>query len=46
MKALINPFKWWHVFIAVVPLSIIEVIEAPVPVMMGLLKEQYETLDI
>jgi len=46
LRALLFPFKWWHIFIAVVPLSLLEVIEAPVPVMIGLLKEQYETLSI
>ena len=43
---MLHPFRWWHVFISIVPLSIIDVIEAPVPVMLGLIKEEYETLEI
>lgn len=38
-KSLLKPFNWWHVFITIIPKSLLEVIEAPVPVMLGLTKE-------
>lgn len=39
-------FHWWHVFVPVLPNGLLEVIEAPVPLMVGLRKEQvYELQD-
>jgi hypothetical protein len=40
------PFKWVHIFISIVPLNLIEVIEAPVPLIIGLLKEQFKSIEI
>lgn len=45
MRSLLFPFKWWHIFITIVPLNLLEVIEAPVPIMIGILREEFETLD-
>jgi DENN (AEX-3) domain len=39
VRNLISPFKWWHVFIPIVPTSLMDVIEAPVPVLLGLTKD-------
>lgn len=37
--------KWLHVFVTIVPLTLTDVMEAPVPVMLGVTKEVFKTFD-
>ena len=41
----ISPFKWLHVFVTIVPLTLTDVLEAPVPVMLGITKDVFEAFD-
>jgi hypothetical protein len=45
IKHLLSPFKWWHVFITIVPLSLTDVLEAPVPVLLGITRDVFNTID-
>eukprot|EP00347_Sterkiella_histriomuscorum_P012528 403368229 len=38
MQCFLNPFKWCHVAIPVLPKSLLDIIEAPMPFLVGLLK--------
>jgi hypothetical protein len=35
LRLLLQPFTWWHPFIASLPLSLHEIVDAPVPLMIG-----------
>mmetsp|Transcript_31679 Transcript_31679/g.23481 ORF Transcript_31679/g.23481 Transcript_31679/m.23481 type:complete len:86 (-) Transcript_31679:86-343(-) len=45
LRTLLAPFRWWHIFIPIVPLNLMDVVEAPVPVLLGILNEQFITLN-
>jgi hypothetical protein len=42
MQSFILPFKWCHVSIPILPKSLVEMIEAPMPIMVGLLKSHID----
>jgi hypothetical protein len=42
LRALINPFQWYHVFIPVLPKVLLEILEAPVPLIAGVPSEQLD----
>lgn len=42
MQCFLNPFKWCHVSIPILPKSLLDMIEAPVPFILGLLKIHVE----
>jgi hypothetical protein len=35
LRLLLQPFTWWHPFIASLPSSLLEIVDAPVPLMIG-----------
>lgn len=41
---LIAPFQWYHPCIVSVPTNLIDILEAPVPIMVGLSQELYNTI--
>jgi len=44
MSALVYPFNWQHVFIPILPKSLLTMTEAPVPYLIGVLRESEKTL--
>ena len=42
IKWFIWPFTWWHVFVPALPDRLREIVEAPVPVMLGIVGDGYE----
>lgn len=38
MQCFLSPFKWCHVSIPILPKSLIEIVEAPMPFIVGLLR--------
>jgi hypothetical protein len=42
LRLLLAPFAWWHPFIASLPSSLLDIVDAPVPLMIGT-SEQIET---
>jgi hypothetical protein len=41
-RLLLHPFKWWHLFMPTIPLTLLEVIEAPIPILCGMYFELTE----
>ena len=42
LQVFLNPFKWCHVSIPILPQSLLDMIEAPMPIMVGLLKSHLD----
>ena len=42
---MLSPLKWLHVFVTIIPTTLIDILEAPVPVLLGLTKDVFKTFD-
>ena len=45
IRALLYPFTWWHTFIPTLPTYMIDILDAPVPILIGLSKEQFKEIN-
>ena len=45
LRALLSPFKWWHVFMPLFPNMLMDIIEAPIPILVGMSSEQFKIID-
>ena len=46
LKYFLDPLTWWHPFICSLPDTLMEILEAPVPLMLGLSAAINRTVDI
>ena len=44
-KSLLLPFKWCHVMIPILPAALVEILDAPVPLLVGITARQFEELE-
>jgi len=45
MAALLYPFEWQHTFITVLPLMLIDIVDAPTPYVVGVLASMKDLLE-
>ena len=45
IKSLLTPFRWCHVMIPVLPAALIDIIDAPVPFLVGISARQFKTIE-
>lgn len=46
INSLIYPFKWCFAFVPILPHPLIEMIEAPVPLLVGITNREYNDLNL
>jgi len=45
-NCLLHPFKWCFAFVPILPHPLIDMIEAPVPLLVGITKKEYRDLNL
>jgi hypothetical protein len=46
LKSLLHPFKWCHVLVPVFPKALVELLEAPLPILAGIMNSQMKCLTV
>jgi hypothetical protein len=46
LNSLLNPFKWCFAFVPILPHPLIDMVEAPVPLLVGITKKEYRHLNL
>jgi len=45
LRMLVAPFQWYHAFIVSVPTNLIDIVEAPFPIMVGVSYDLYKDIE-
>lgn len=45
-NSLLNPFKWCFAFVPILPHPLIDMVEAPLPLLVGITKREYRHLNL